>query len=133
MGAFEEMGRKLDEVAQRIRVITQEGVDKTEKEAKEWGKKLDEIRKTLKKMTQEGIEKFATQTKTLTQTTKLRSQIRDIERKKKDEIIRLGKKVYESELYKKLDNEELNRIGKKIAKLEEEIKRKEEEIQKLKK
>jgi len=133
MGAFEEMGRKLDELAQKVKVIAYEGAGKTSKEAKDWGKKLNEIGGMVKKVSQEGVEKFATQTKNFTQLNKLRSQIRDIEKKKEHKITKLGNKFYESGLYKKLEDNELNEIVEEIAKLEKEIKIKEEETQKLKK
>jgi len=133
MGAFEEMGRRLDELAQKVKITTKEGVDRTGKEAKDWGKKLDEIRRTLKKMTQEGIEKFATQTKNFTQLNKLRSQIRDIQKKKKYKITELGNRFYKSGLYEKLEDNGLNEMVDEIASLEKKIKIKEEEIQKLKK
>ncbi len=133
MGAFEEMGRKLDELAQKVKIATQEGVGRTGKGAKDWGKKLDELGGTIKKMTREGIEKFASQTKNFTQITKLNSQIRDIQKKKEHKITKLGNRFYESGLYKKLEDNELNEMVEEIVKLEKEIKIKEEEIQKMKK
>ena len=132
-GTFEEMGRKLDELGQKMKVIAQERAGKTSKEAKNFGKKLDEIGGKLKKVTQDGVEKLTTQAKTIAQVSKLRSQIRDIKRKRENKISRLGKIAYESDLYKKLDNKDLKEIGEEIAKLEKEIKLKEEEIQNLKK
>ena len=133
MGTFEEMGRKLDELAQKVKVIAYEGAGKTSKEAKDWGKKLDEIGRMLKKRTREGVGKFATQTKNFTQLNKLRSQIRDIQNKKEHKITKLGNRFYKSGLYKKLEDNELNEMVEEIVKLEKEIKIKEEEIQKLKK
>lgn len=132
-GTFEEMGRKLDELGQKMKVITQKGAGKTSKQAKNWGEKLDEVGRKLKKVTQNRVEKLATQTKTIAQVSKLRSQIRDIKRKREDKISRLGKIAYESHLYKKLDNKDLKEIGEEIAKLEKEIRIKEEGIENLKK
>jgi len=133
MGAFQEMGIRLDELGQKMKVITQKGAGKTSKQAKNFGKKLDEIGGKLKKVTQDGVEKLTTQTKTIAEVSKLRSQIRDIKRKREDKISRLGKITYESHLYKKLDNKDLKEIGEEIAKLEKEIRIKEEEIENLKK
>jgi len=133
MGAFEEMGRKLDELAQKVKIATQKGVGRTGKEAKQWSKKLNEMGTMIKKVSQEGVEKFATQTKNFTQLNKLRSQIQDIQKKKEHKITKLGNRFYESGLYKKLEDNELNEMVEEIAKLEKEIKIKEEEIQKLKK
>lgn len=133
MGAFEEMGKRLDELTQRVRVATKEGVDKTGKGANDWRKKLDELGGTIRQVTQEGVGRFATQTKTFTQNTKLRSQIRDVQKKKEHKITELGNKLYKSGLYDKIEDDELNGIVEEIAKLEKEIKMKEEEIQKLKK
>lgn len=133
MGTLEEMGRKLDELAQKVKVIAYEGAGKTSKEAKDWGKKLDEIGRMLKKRTREGVGKFATQTKNFTQLNRLRSQIRDIQNKKGHKITKLGNRFYKSGLYKKLEDNELNEMVEEIVKLEKEIKVKEEEIQKLKK
>jgi len=133
MGAFQEMGIRLDELGQKMKVITQKGAGKTSKQAKNWGKKLGEMGGKLKKVTQDGVEKLTTQTKTIAEVSKLRSQIRDIKRKREDKISRLGKITYESHLYKKLDNKDLKEIGEEIAKLEKEIRIKEEEIENLKK
>jgi len=133
MGAFQEMGIRLDGLGQKMKVITQKGAGKTSKQAKNWGKKLGEMGGKLKKVTQDGVEKLTTQTKTIAEVSKLRSQIRDIKRKREDKISRLGKITYESHLYKKLDNKDLKEIGEEIAKLEKEIRIKEEEIQNLKK
>ncbi|MBA7612010.1 Integration host factor subunit beta [subsurface metagenome] len=132
-GTFEEMGIRLDELGQKMKVITQKGAGKTSKQAKNWGKKLGEMGGKLKKVTQDRVEKLTTQTKTIAQVSKLRSQIRDIKRKREDKISRLGKITYESHLYKKLDNKDLKEIGEEIAKLEKEIRIKEEEIENLKK
>jgi len=131
-GAFEEMGKKMDELGQKMKAITQKRAGRISKEAKNWGEKLDKVGGKLKKVTQEGVEKLATQTKTVAQI-KLRSQIRDIKKKREDKITRLGRVAYELDLYKKLDNKDLKEIGKEIAKLEKEIKIKEEEIQNLRK
>jgi len=132
-GAFQEMGIRLDELGQKMKVITQKGAGKTSKQAKNWGKKLGEMGGKLKKVTQDGVEKLTTQTKTIAEVSKLRSQIRDIKRKREDKISRLGKITYESHLYKKLDNKDLKEIGEEIAKLEKEIRIKEEGIENLKK
>ena len=133
MGAFQEMGIRLDGLGQKMKVITQKGAGKTSKQAKNWGKKLGEMGGKLKKVTQDGVEKLTTQTKTIAEVSKLRSQIRDIKRKREDKIARLGKAVYESDLYKELDNKDLKEIGEEIAKLGKEIRIKEEEIENLKK
>jgi len=132
-GAFQEMGKKLDELGQKVKVIAQERADKTSKETKNWGEKLGEMAGKLKKVTQDRVEKLTTQTKTIAQVSKLRSQIQDIKRKREDKIARLGKAVYESDLYKELDNKDLKEIGEEIAKLGKEIRIKEEEIENLKK
>jgi len=132
-GAFQEMGKKLDELGQKVKVIAQERADKTSKETKNWGEKLGEMAGKLKKVTQDRVEKLTTQTKTIAQVSKLRSQIQDIKRKREDKIARLGKAVYESDLYKELDNKDLKEIGEDIAKLGKEIRIKEEEIENLKK
>ena len=133
MGAFQEMGKKLDELGQKVKVIAQERADKRSKETKNWGEKLGEMAGKLKKATQDRVEKLTTQTKTIAQVSKLKSQIQDIKRKREDKIARLGKAVYESDLYKELDNKDLKEIGEEIAKLGKEIRIKEEEIENLKK
>lgn len=132
-GAFQEMGKKLDELGQKVKVIAQERADKTSKETKNWGEKLGEMAGKLKKATQDRVEKLTTQTKTIAQVSRLKSQIQDIKRKREDKIARLGKAVYESDLYKELDNKDLKEIGEEIAKLGKEIRIKKEEIENLKK
>ena len=122
MGGFEELGKKLDKLAEGIKATTQ---SKTEKAAKEWGKKLDELGEGIKKTVQEGLEKFVTETKGLGQTAKLRLQIRE-EKKDIEEIFRqIGEKAYELHLQRKIGNVELKKLGAKVTKLKKDIQVKE--------
>lgn len=131
MGGFEELGKKLDKLAEGIKATTQNRAEKTVKEAKEWGKKLDELGEGIKKTVQEGLGKFVTETKGLGQATKLRLQIRE-EKKDTEEIFRqIGEKAYELHLQKKIGNVELKKLGAKVTKLKKDIQAKEKQIRRL--
>lgn len=131
VGGFEELGRRLDKLAERIRTTTQSGVEKTAREAKDWREKLDELGDKIKKTTQEGIERFATETKEFGQITRLRSQIRQ-EKKDIENVFRqIGEKTYELHLQKKIGNKELKHLGAGITRLRKDIEAKERQIQSL--
>ena len=51
MEGFKELGKKLDSLVEKIKSITQEGMEKTAEEAKDWRKKLDELGEKIKKTT----------------------------------------------------------------------------------
>ena len=131
MGGFEELGRRLDKLTERIKIATQSGAEKTAKEAKDWRKKLDELGDKVKKTTQEGIERFATETKGFSQITRLRSQIKQGKKNIENMFKQLGKKTYELHLQKKIGHVELKKIGAKVTRLKKDIKAKELQIQSL--
>ncbi|GAH73477.1 unnamed protein product, partial [marine sediment metagenome] len=60
---FQELGKKVDQLAEEIRGRTQEEAEKAGAEIKEWGKRLDELGEKIKKTTQEGVEKVSGKTK----------------------------------------------------------------------
>ncbi|MBA7645807.1 hypothetical protein ES703_53566 [subsurface metagenome] len=60
---FQELGKKLDQLAEKIRGRTQEEAEKAGAGIKEWGKELDELGEKTKKITQEGVEKVSGKTK----------------------------------------------------------------------
>jgi len=131
MGGFEELGKKLDKLAEGIKTTTQTRAEKTVKEAKEWGKKLDELGEGIKKTVQGGLGKFVTETKGLGQTAKLRFQIRE-GKKDIEEIFRqIGEKAYQLHLQKKIGNVELKKLGAKVTKLKKDIQAKEKQIRRL--
>ena len=66
---FEELGKKLDQLAEKIRGRTQEEAEKAGVEIKEWGKRLDELGEKIKKITQEGVEKVSGETKGIVRVT----------------------------------------------------------------
>lgn len=131
MGGFEELGSKLDKLAEGIKTATQSGVEKTAREAKDWREKLDDLGDKVKKITQDGIERFATETKGFSQIARLRSQIRQGKKDIESAFRQMGEKTYGLHLQKKIGHQELKKIGAKITRLKKDIKAKELQIQSL--
>ena len=131
MGGFEELGKKLDKLAEKTRSRTQEGVEKTRAEAKNWGEKIDKLGEKIKKTTQEGIEKFALETKEIGRVAKLKSEIRQRKKEMESFLKELGEKTYQFHLKKRIGNVELKKLGSKITKLKKGIESKEKDIQRL--
>lgn len=133
MEGFKELGKKLDSLVEKIKSITQEGMEKTAEEAKDWRKKLDELGEKIKKTTQEGIERFALETKELGRVIKLRSEIRGEKKKMESVLKELGENTYQLHLEKKIGYAELKKLGSKITKLRKTIEAKEKDILRLRK
>jgi chromosome segregation ATPase len=131
MGGFEELGRRLDKLAEGIKAATQSGVEKTTGEAKDWREKLDELGDRIKKTTQEGIERFTTETKEFSQITRLRSQIRQGKKEIENMFRQMGEKTYELHLQKKIGHVELKKLGAEVTRLRKDIEAKERQIQSL--
>jgi len=131
MGGFEELGKKLDKLAEKTRSRTQEGVEKTRAEAKNWGEKIDKLGEKIKKTTQEGIEKFALETKEIGRVAKLRSEVRQRKKEMESFLKELGEKTYQLHLKKRIGNVELKKLGSTITKLKKGIESKEKDIQRL--
>ncbi len=132
MGGFEELGKKLDKLAEQARVATQDGIEKTAEEAKQWRKHLDGLGERIKKTAQEGLGKFTVGTKELGQIAKLRSGINQKKKEKEKKIKQMGQLACELHLEKKVDNKEFKEIAKEIANLKKDICEKEQEIENLK-
>jgi len=131
MGGFEELGKRLDKLTEKARDRTQEEMEKAGGEIKEWGKKLDELGEKIKKTTQEGVEKVSGKTKGIIPITKLKSEIKEIEKDIDSLTKQLGAKTYQFHLEKKIGNVELKKLGGKITKLKKNIETREKEIQRL--
>ncbi|MCD6317852.1 hypothetical protein J7M02_02150 [Candidatus Aerophobetes bacterium] len=131
MGGFEELGKKLDKLAEQVRITAQGGIEKTAEEAKQWGKHLDELGEKIKKTAQEGLDKFTVGTKELGQIAKLRSGINQKRKEKEEKIKKMGQLAYKLNLGEKVDDEEFKKITKEIADLEKDISDKEKEIENL--
>jgi len=131
MGGFEELGRRLDKLAEGIKTATQSGVEKTTREAKDWREKLDDLGDKVKKITQEGIERFAAETKGFSQIARLRSQMRQREKEIENMLKQIGEKTYELHLQKKIGHGELKKMGARITRLKKDIQAKELKIQSL--
>jgi len=128
---FQELGKKLDQLAERMRGRTQEEAEKAGAGTKKWGKRLDELGEKIKETTQEGIERFSLEAKERTRVAKLRSEIR--ERKKDIDNLtkQLGAKTYQLHLEKKIGNVELKKLGGKITQIRRDIEQREKEIERL--
>ncbi len=131
MGGFEELGKRLDKLAERIKIATQSGVEKTTKEAGDWKGNLDELGDKIRKTTQEGIERFSTETKEFSQITRLKSQIRQGKKDIEDMFRQIGEKTYELHLQKKIGNKDLKKLGARVTALRKDIEAKERQIQSL--
>ncbi len=131
MARFKELGKALDHLAERIRGRTQEELKKGQDEIKEWGTRLDELGEKIKKTTQEGIEKFSVETKEMVQVAKLRSQIRETQKKLDSLVMELGKETYRLHLKKKIGNVELKKLGGQITQIRKDITAREKRIQRL--
>ncbi len=128
---FEELGKKVDQLAEKIRDRTQDEAGKAGAEIKEWGKGLDELGEKIKKITQEGVEKVSGKTKGIIRITKLRSEIREIEKDIDSLTRQLGAKTYQLHLEKKIGNVELKKLGGKITQFKKDIEAKKKGIQRL--
>jgi len=128
---FQELGKKVDQLAERMRGRTQEEAEKAGAEIKEWGKKLDELGEKIKKTTQEGIERFSLETKERIEVAKLRSEIREREKDIDSLTKQVGAKTYQLHLEKKIGNVELKKLGGKITQFKKDIEAKKKGIQRL--
>jgi len=131
MGGFEELGKRLDKLAEKVKSRTQEEAEKAGVEINEWGKRLDELWEKIKKITQEGVEKVSGETKGIVQITKLRSEIREIEKDIDNLTKQLGAKAYQLHLEKRIGNVELKKLGGMITHLKKSVVAKEREIRRL--
>ena len=128
---FEELGKKVDQLAEKIRGRTQEEAEKTGAGTKKWGKRLDELGEKIKKTTQEGVEKVSGKTKGIIPIAKLKSEIREIEKDIDSLTKQLGAKTYQLHLEKKIGNVELKKLGGMITRLKKIVAAKEKEIRRL--
>ena len=128
---FEEWGKKVDQLAEKIRDQTQDEAEKAGAGIKEWGKRLDELGEKIKKITQAGVEKVSGKTKGMVQITKLRFKIREVEKDIDSLTRQLGAKTYQLHLEKKIGNVELKKLGDKITQFKKDIEAKEKGIQRL--
>ena len=128
---FQELGKKVDQLAERMRGRTQEEAEKAGAEIKEWGKRLDELGEKIKKTTQEGIERFSLETKERIEVAKLKSEIREREKDIDSLNKQLGAKTYQLHLEKKIGNVELKKLGGMITRLKKIVAAKEKEIRRL--
>jgi len=128
---FEELGKKVDQLAEKIRGRTQEEAEKAGVGTKKWGKRLDELGEKIKKTTQEGVEKVSGKTKGIIPITKLKSEIREIEKDIDSLTKQLGAKTYQLHLEKKIGNVELKKLGGMITRLKKIVAAKEKEIRRL--
>jgi len=131
MGGFEELGKRLDKLTEKARDRTQEEMEKAGGEIKEWGKKLDELGEKIKKTTQEGVEKVSGKTKGIIPITKLKSEIKEIEKDIDSLTKQLGARTYQFHLEKKIGNVELKKLGGKITQFKKDIEAKKKGIQRL--
>ncbi len=133
MVGFEGLGKRLDKLTEEIRTVAQGGIERTAKEAKDWRQKLDSLGKVIKKTTQEGVERFGKETKEFGEASKLRLQIRRVEKEINDLLEQTGRKAYELHLQKKIGNVQLKSLGAKITRLKRQIEAKKKRIQDFKK
>jgi len=131
MGKFQELGEKLDRLADKAAVRTQEGIEKAGDELKDWGRRVDGLGERIKKVTQEGLEKVADEAKEMVQVAKLKSEIRDKERDVDALTKQLGAKTYQFHLEKKIGNVELKKLGGMITQAKKDIEAKKKEIARL--
>ncbi len=132
MGGFEELGEKLDKLAEQVGIATQDGIEKTAEEAKQWGKYLDELGDRIRKTARDGLDKFAAGTRELGQVAKLRSEINQKRKEKEEKIKQVGQLAYELHIEEKVDNKESKKMVEEIADLEKDIYEKEKKIKDLK-
>ncbi len=131
MGGFEELGKRLDKLAEKVKSRTQEEAEKVGVEMKGWGKRLDELGEKIKKTTQEGVEKVSGKTKGIIPITKLKSEIREIEKDIDNLTKELGVKTYQLHLENRIGNVELKKLGGKITQFKKDIEAKEKGIKRL--
>lgn len=132
MATFQELGRKLDNLGDKLAVRTEAGLDKAGGELKDWGKGLDELGGRIKKLAQEGVEKISDEARERVEIIKLRSEIKDNEHQVEKLTQRLGTRTYQLHLKNKVGNVELRKLGGRVTQLKKAIRAKEKEIARLK-
>ena len=131
MRKFQELGEKLDRLADKATAGTQEGIEKAGDELKDWGKKVGGLGERIKKVTQEGLEKVAGEAKEMVQIAKVKSEIRDKEKDVDALTKQLGAKTYQFHLEKRIGNVELKKLGGMITQARKDIEAKKKEIARL--
>lgn len=124
MGGFEELGKKLDELSGKVRSEAWEGAEKAGGEIRDWKERLENLGERIKKTTQEGIQRFTLEAKEMIHAPGLRSEIREARQEIESLLRELGEKTYQLHLEKKIGNVELKKLGGKITKLKIEVKEK---------
>ena len=133
MVTFQEWGKKLDKLAERLSDRTQGGVQKAGGEIKSLSKKLDDLGDRIKKITHEGVQRVSGETKEMIQIVRLKAQVRD-KKKDIDSLTKqLGAKTYQFHLDKKIGHVELKKLGGMITQLKKDIEAKRKQITKLRK
>jgi len=131
MGGFEELGRKLDELSEKVRSEAWEEAEKAGGEIRDWKERLENLGERIKKTTQEGIQRFTLEAKEMIHAPGLRSEIREARQEIESLLRELGEKTYQLHLEKQIGNAELKKLGGKITKLKKAIEVKEKDIQRL--
>lgn len=130
-GGFQELGKKLDEIAEAVGERAEKGAEKAGTEIKDWRRTLDELGEKVKKAAQEGVEKSTLEIKEMVEVTKLRSEMRQVEREIESALKELGEKTYRLHLEKRIGNVELKKLGAKVTRLRKTIETKEKDIGRL--
>lgn len=131
MVRFQELGEKLDKLTDKAAVRTQEEIEKAGDELKDWRKRVDGLGERIKKVTQEGLEKVADGAKEIVQVVKLKSGIRDKEKDVDSLTKQLGAKAYQFHREKRIGNVELKKLGGMITQAKKDIEAKRKEIARL--
>ena len=126
MGKFEEWGRNLDSLTEKLKKVTQE-------ETKEWRKKLDELGEKIKKLTREGLEKITTEARGLGEMAKLRFRIQEEKKKLELALRNLGEETHKLWVKRKINLPSLRELATQVTKLKKGIEAKEKELKSLRK
>ena len=128
MVKFQELGEKLDKLADKAAVRTQEEIEKVGDELKDWRKRVDQLGERIKKVTQDGLEKVTDGAKEMVQVVKLKPGIRKKEKDIDSLNKQLGAKAYQLHREKRIGNVELKKLGGIITQAKKDIEAKKKEI-----
>jgi len=121
MGRFTELGQRMDQLTERVRLAAQHGVGRSSEEARDWRRYLDELGDRIRQTTQEGLGRFRSETKGLGQAVRTRPQLWQKQRELKDKYEAMGRLAYDLHRQFRIGNPELKKMGGQITRLIREI------------
>lgn len=128
VSTFQELGKRLDEIAEKVAYRTQEGMEKAEDELKDWGKGLDDLGNRIKKAAHEEVGRISGETKRLLESAKLRSEIAQKRKDLESTLRELGESTCQLHLQRKIGHVELKKASSKVTRIRKMIEKEQSKI-----